>query len=120
MRKTAFLTICIAGCLSASVAHSDSLPAIPAGTELEVASQALVYARACDIRYRRPSMVWDSKSLFLKYAKQTYADPQAVTEQAFKDAQRKTSRAYAKASKEFTVEFCNRLAQVFKRELGRN
>jgi hypothetical protein len=119
MRKTSLMAICIAGNLSAFAAHADTLPTIPKGSELEIAGQSLVYARACDLRYKRPSMVWDSKSVFLKYATGVYPDPQAVTEQAFNDAQLKTTIAYAKASKEFTVDFCTRLAKMFKRELGR-
>lgn len=119
MHKTGLMAICVAVSLSAAAAHADTLPTIPAGSELEVAGQAMVYARACDIRYKRPSMVWDSKSLFLKYATAKYADPKTVTEQAFKAAQTKTTHAYAKASKEFTVEFCTRLAKLFKQQLGR-
>ena len=118
MLKARLLTICIAGSLLASVAHSQSLPSVPKGSELDIATQAMVYARACDIRYKRPSMVWDSKSLFLKYARGTYSDPHGETEKAFKSIQRTTTRAYAKSDKQITVEFCARLAAVFKRELG--
>ena len=118
MLKASLLTICVAGSLMASVAHSQNLPSLPQGSELDVATQAMVYARACDIRYKRPSMVWDSKALFLKYARSAFSDPQAETEKAFKATQRTTTRAYAHSDKQITVEFCSRLAAVFKRELG--
>lgn len=118
MLKARLLTICFAGSLLASVAHSQTLPSVPQGSELDVAAQAMIYARACDIRYKRPSMVWDSKSLFLKYARGTYSNPQAETEKAFKAAQRTATRAYALSDKQITVEFCARLSAVFKRELG--
>lgn len=118
MLKAHLLTISFAGSLLVSVAHSQTLPSVPKGSELDVAAQAMVYARACDIRYKRPSMVWDSKSLFLKYARSTFSNPQAETEKAFKSVQRTTTRAYALSDKQITVEFCTRLAAVFKRELG--
>ncbi|WP_119940470.1 hypothetical protein [Neorhizobium sp. NCHU2750] len=113
------MAIAIAAGFMASAARSENLPAIPSGSELQVAAQAMVYARACDIRYKRPAMVWDSKNLFFKYASKTYADPMAVTNQAFNQAQTATTRAYAKATADFTVAFCNRLAQMFKTELKR-
>ncbi len=118
MQKACLLMISIAGSVLASVAHSQTLPSVPKGAELDVATQAMVYARACDIRYKRPAMVWDSKSLFLKYAQATIADAQAETEKEFKSVQRTTTRAYALSDKQITVEFCARLAAVFKRELG--
>lgn len=118
MLRVPLLTICIAGSLLASVAHSQTLPSVPQGSELDVAAQAMIYGRACDIRYKRPSMVWDSKSLFLKYARGTSSNPQAETEKAFKAAQRTATRAYALSDKQITVEFCARLSAIFKRELG--
>lgn len=118
MLKARLLMISIAGNLLASVAHSQVLPSVPKGSELDVAAQAMVYARACDIRYKRPSMVWDSKALFLKYAKGTFSDPQGETEKAFKSIERTTTRAYALSDKQITAEFCTKLAAVFKRELG--
>ncbi len=118
MLKARLPMIFIAVNMLAPVAHSQVLPSVPKGSELDVAAQAMVYARACDIRYKRPSMVWDSKALFLKYAKGTLSDPQAETEKAFKSIQRTTTRAYALSDKQITVEFCTRLATVFKRELG--
>lgn len=119
MLKTSLMAICIAGSFSAFAAHADTLPSVPTGAEMDVAFQGMIYARACDIRYKRPAMVWDSKSLFLKYAREAYSDPQAITEKAFKESQIQTTRAYAKASKEFTVEFCTRLAKLFQQQLGR-
>jgi len=119
MPKARLLTISIAGSLLASVAHAQNLPSVPQGSELDVAVQGMVYARACDLRYKRPGMVWDSKALFLKYAQELVSNPQATTEDAFKRIQRTTTRAYALSDKQITVEFCARLDTVFKRELGR-
>lgn len=42
MLKARLLTICIAGSLLASVAHSQSLPSVPKGSELDIATQAMV------------------------------------------------------------------------------
>ncbi|MBW6422755.1 hypothetical protein KX729_14960 [Rhizobium sp. XQZ8] len=105
--------------MTASVVSAKELPPIPEGSGLGVASTSMVFAIVCDMRHRRPQMVVDAKNLFLKFARKDLKDPEVATERAFKEARRGVTPSHATAANQHTVESCDRLARMLKRELSR-
>lgn len=84
-----------------------------------VAATSLAYATICDLRYKRPRMVRDAKALFLKFAEKEFGDPARATDRAFAKVQSSVTRKQAAAANDHTVEKCDTVARMLKRELAR-